>query len=618
VTGAAADVLAESCGIQTRTVASMAAEIKTGHNPFNKQSVLIIDEASTLSNRDHATIVNAIIEAGATMRTIGDPAQHRAVEAGGLWSQLLDTFPAEVACLQINRRQTAASMSDVRNASDQLRKGNGTAAIKTLAGTDRLHIAADPAELIADIVHDWHHDRTLAARTGAAPSRMMAEHHTTLRLLNAAAQDLLRADETITGPGVRVGDEMIHRGDEIITRTQNRTAKADNGRFLRNGVVGTVISVDEYDGRLSVSARFPGYGVFRLDHDWLNQQVRPGVNGAIAPAYAITTHVAQGQTMEAGRAVITDTTSAEGAYVALTRGRNDTRLYVLESPARINRQQAADEAEFPVLLNEPELLEAVAERLSQRNQAETATGVDRAGGRIHQLSLQPFGQILKQADSVIRANREPAQKALRVALDRASLHAVLAPPWRYIDDYGPPPERTDPNRKTWTQAVSARAQYEAIHGKWDPQQTPYPRDGGLLGNRHRDARATFLDSHTFIELEVMVAREGRPKQIRELTNSLTRRVDRALEMKASYLVEMLGQRDSNAFLGEYWDKRARAIETTRLRNGFTTEDKPFTKTVESILGPQRNDDEWQQAAEIVHDAIEPRLQQQTQARSIRR
>jgi hypothetical protein len=107
--------------------------------------------------------------------------------------------------------------------------------------------------------------------------------------------------------------------------------------------------------------------------------------------------------MEAGRAVITDTTTAEGAYVAFKRGRSDTRLYVLDSPARTNRQQAADEAEFPVLLNEPELLEAVAEQLSQRKQAETATGIDRDAGRIHQLSLQPIGELLAQSRSMFRS-----------------------------------------------------------------------------------------------------------------------------------------------------------------------------------------------------------------------
>jgi hypothetical protein len=130
--------------------------------------------------------------------------------------------------------------------------------------------------------------------------------------------------------------------------------------------------------------------------------------------------------MEAGRAVVTDSTTAEGAYVALTRGCSDTRLYVLESPARIDRQQAADEAEFPVLLNEPEVLKAVAARLNQRKQAETATGIDREAGRIHQLSLQPIGELLHQSREPFRAERETADKAIGMALDRASLHAGLS------------------------------------------------------------------------------------------------------------------------------------------------------------------------------------------------
>jgi hypothetical protein len=135
---------------------------------------------------------------------------------------------------------------------------------------------------------------------------------------------------------------------------------------------------------------------------------------------------------------------------------------------------------------------------------------------------------------------------------------------------------------------------------------------------HQSPRTAWIDSHTFTELEAMAGREGRSEQLRELTTALKRRVDRALETKASYLVEILGQRDPGPYRVEYWDKRARAIETTRLCNGFTTEDKPLSKTVESILGPQRDDDEWKQAAEIVHDVVEPRVQQQTQARSLRR
>lgn len=350
----------------------------------------------------------------------------------------------------------------------------------------------------------------------------------------------------------------------------------------------------------------------------LTQQIHPGVIGGIAPAYAITTHAAQGQTMEAGRAVVTDGTTAEGAYVALTRGRSDTRLYVLESPARINRQQAADEAEFPVLLNQPELLEAVAERLNQRKQAETATGIDREAGRIHQLSLQPIGELLHRSRGPFRADRESVDKAIGMALDRASLHAVIAPPRRYVDDYGPAPERTDPNRKIWTQAVSTRAQYEAMHGTWDPRHTPHPTSGDYLSIHHRIAREAWIDSRTFLELEAMLSHEGRPEQLRELTTALTRRVDRAIETRASYIIETLGERQTGTVLGPLWDQRARAIETTRLRNGISTDDKPLANTVESILGAKREDAEWKQAAEIINDAIEPPAEKQTRSRSLRR
>ncbi len=43
-----------------------------------------------------------------------------------------------------------------------------------------------------------------------------------------------------------------------------------------------------------------GYGVFQLDHDWLTQQIRPRAIVANAPPYAISTHVAKGQSTEAG------------------------------------------------------------------------------------------------------------------------------------------------------------------------------------------------------------------------------------------------------------------------------------------------------------------------------
>jgi hypothetical protein len=139
-----------------------------------------------------------------------------------------------------------------------------------------------------------------------------------------------------------------------------------------------------------------------------------------------------------------------------------------------------------------------------------------------------------------------------------------------------------------------------------------------LGLTIEIAREAWIDSRTFLELEAMLSREGRPEQLRELMTALARRVDRAIETKASYIIELLGERQTGAILGPLWDQRARAIETTRLRNGIGTDNKPLTNTVESIVGPKRGDAEWKQASEIINDAIEPPAEKQTRSRSLRR
>jgi len=100
--------------IPTGTVPSPLAELNVGGQPFIPTTVLIVAEASTLSNRDHHTLIQAIGVTGARIVTIGDPAQHRVVEADGLWAHFVDTLGDRVPELTDNRRQTAVHMSDVR------------------------------------------------------------------------------------------------------------------------------------------------------------------------------------------------------------------------------------------------------------------------------------------------------------------------------------------------------------------------------------------------------------------------------------------------------------------------------------------------------------------------
>jgi conjugative relaxase-like TrwC/TraI family protein len=144
VTGAATDQLGAATGIETRTVASLLDALNNGHQPLDARTVLVVDEASTLTNRDHAAIIGAVVSAGARMVTIGDPAQHAAVDAGGLWAHLVDTLGDRVSQLDINRRQASPTMTDVRLANADYREGRIVAALARLETGERIVSARLP------------------------------------------------------------------------------------------------------------------------------------------------------------------------------------------------------------------------------------------------------------------------------------------------------------------------------------------------------------------------------------------------------------------------------------------------------------------------------------------
>src|SRR3546814_13045790 len=54
--------------------------------PMDDRTVLVVDEASTLADRDLAALLTMVERTGATVRLIGDADQHGAVAAGGLRS----------------------------------------------------------------------------------------------------------------------------------------------------------------------------------------------------------------------------------------------------------------------------------------------------------------------------------------------------------------------------------------------------------------------------------------------------------------------------------------------------------------------------------------------------
>ena len=80
--------LATDAGINTETVAKLLARSRAGVRVLDSKTVLIVDEASTISNRDLLSLCELAIETGATVRLIGDNTQHGSVAASGTFAEL--------------------------------------------------------------------------------------------------------------------------------------------------------------------------------------------------------------------------------------------------------------------------------------------------------------------------------------------------------------------------------------------------------------------------------------------------------------------------------------------------------------------------------------------------
>lgn len=97
--GKAADVLGQSIGVKTNTLASLLLDFekenkerggKTVHERPNENRIYIIDEASTINSRDMADLVTQVSRTGGRVIFTGDRAQLGGVERGKTFAQLQD------------------------------------------------------------------------------------------------------------------------------------------------------------------------------------------------------------------------------------------------------------------------------------------------------------------------------------------------------------------------------------------------------------------------------------------------------------------------------------------------------------------------------------------------
>jgi hypothetical protein len=305
--GVAAEKLQDETGIPSTTLHRLLEQTREGRLPY--RCVLIVDEAAMAETRTLAPLLELVEQAEGKAILIGDPHQLPAVGAGGLFAGIVEREGAVV--LSENRRQHDPLEQD---ALARVRAGVGRDYLAYAELRERLVVSDDQVTTRARLLADWWQH----ARDDPAGNVMLALRRRDVTDLNQLARQLMDTDGRLGKERLSLAECEFAAGDRIICLRNNATLD------VKNGTTGTIDQIDPDRRTLTIATdRGP---IIELNRRYLDA-------GNLRHAYALTGHAAQGLTLD--RAFVLATGEArlqEWGYVALSRARTQTRLYITSTP----------------------------------------------------------------------------------------------------------------------------------------------------------------------------------------------------------------------------------------------------------------------------------------------
>lgn len=312
----AAGELERACDFRSRTgrdastIARLLLELD--RERLADGSVIVVDEASMVGTRDLHRLAAHAHAVGGALVLVGDPDQHGAVETGGVFRALVAADDQAPTLFANNRQEQPRD----RRAIELFREGNVEAALSRYDDDDLIVRSATASASYDRMVEDWWEH----TRAGGTDPMIVGTNHAR-KHLNARARQRLAGAGWVMGPGVagRDGAEVAV-GDWIVARRNDRRVTSEQGYPISNGDHGRVTAVDADAGAIVVEVE--GKGSTHLPPAYVAAHVQHG--------YARTTYGVQGATLDRAFVHVDDRTGFEEAYVAMTRGRTETRLYLVD------------------------------------------------------------------------------------------------------------------------------------------------------------------------------------------------------------------------------------------------------------------------------------------------
>jgi conjugative relaxase-like TrwC/TraI family protein len=309
----AARELQRTAGISADTIAKLLGDLDDPRTPgFAPRTVVVIDEAAMVGTRQLARLLAHAQHARAKVVAVGDLAQLPEIQAGGLFRGLVQRLGA--VGLQTNHRPRHPWE---QQALELLRAGNAAAAIALYTRHDRVVLRSRAGRLRAAMVADWW---AASQRPGERPPIMVALRSRDVADLNARARALLATHGRLGPHTITIDGRQFAVGDRIVTLRNARRLG------VLNGTVATVTAIDHHQAALLVRTDDGHHLV--LPRWYLHGPGRLPRRRRIDHAYAITCHKAQGMTTDRAFVLATDDLYKQWAYVAMSRGQLQNRLYL--------------------------------------------------------------------------------------------------------------------------------------------------------------------------------------------------------------------------------------------------------------------------------------------------
>lgn len=306
---------------EAATVASALYQLEHGRDAWGSRTVIIVEETAMLATKHLAAIMDHAERAGAKLILAGDDRQLASIERGGLFGALR----AEHGAAELHTVRRVAE-ADQKAAFNHMHRGEFREALALFEQRGAIHWQATTDEARSALVDQYRADLDSAPDKGrfvfAYTNAEVAELNRDLRAVQRE-RGALGEDHTLA---TTHGEAAFAPGDRVQL-TANGRSRVEKAQGIVNGAVGTVA---EIDGQRMVIALDGGKRPVALT---IGTDAELGEFGGIRHGYAGTIYKGQGKTLDETYLLHSRHWREGSSYVALSRHRDEARVFVSEDVA---------------------------------------------------------------------------------------------------------------------------------------------------------------------------------------------------------------------------------------------------------------------------------------------